>query len=283
MKNLVDALNENIVNEAAPKSLIKTRTGNTLYILPVGERKATPVKITGMTKRKMGPGYEGSYYRDVTLSPNPYIETFSKPVFGSINYDDETNQVEIYNIDGKRYYIGVSKEAIDAFTKKVATNRIGGVIERIEKLEAELAKLYKEKAEMEQDLNMEVFESQLDEAVKLYPLNWSKYDISEEDLEMRCEELHLKYVIIPASKVSYSGDVQDWLLEESSTVIQKPFDRHAKSLLKSFGIDPANVEVFRHAAPEALNYDEIIIYTPAGESVEGEDYDFAVEELFPEE
>ena len=72
MKKLVNVLNESIVNEAAPKSLVKTRTGNTLYILPVGERKATVVKITNITKRKMGPGWEGSYYRDVTLSDNPY-------------------------------------------------------------------------------------------------------------------------------------------------------------------------------------------------------------------
>ena len=170
MKNLVDALNENIINEAAPKSLVKTRTGNTLYILPFGERKATPVKIIGMVKRKMGPGYKGSYHRDITLSDNPYIETFSKMIFASTDYNDESNQVEIYHVDGKKYYIGVSKEAIDAFIKKVATNRIGGVIERIEKLEAELAELYKEKAEMERDLNTEVFESQLDEDAKeLFP------------------------------------------------------------------------------------------------------------------
>lgn len=166
MKNLVETLNESIVNEAAPKSLVKTRTGNTLYILPVGERKATAVKITNMTKRKMGPGWEGCYYRDVTLSSNPYIESFSKSIFSSIDYKDESNQVEIYNVDGKRYYIGVSKEAIDAFTKKNAASRINGVIERIENLEAELAKLQKEKAELEQDLNIEVFESQSDEAVE---------------------------------------------------------------------------------------------------------------------
>jgi hypothetical protein len=166
MKNLVESLNESIVNEAAPKSLVKTRTGNTLYILPVGERKATPVKITNITKRKMGPGWEGCYYRDVTLSSNPYIESFSTSIFRTIDYKDESNQVEIYNIDGKKYYIGVSKEAIDAFTKKNAAGRINGVIEKIENLEAELAKLQKEKAELEQVLNIEVFESQSGEAVK---------------------------------------------------------------------------------------------------------------------
>lgn len=163
MKDLVNVLNESIVNEAGPKSLVKTRTGNTLYILPVGERKATAVKITSMTKRKMGPGWEGSYYRDVTLSDNPYIETFSKTVFRTIDYADEFNQVEIYDIDGKRYYIGVSKEAIDAFTKKAAAGKIDGVIKRIERLETELANLHREKAELEQDLNMEVFESQLND------------------------------------------------------------------------------------------------------------------------
>ena len=166
MKSLSEHINECLVNEAAPKSLVKTRTGNTLYILPVGERKATAVKITNMTKRKMGPGWDGSYYRDVTLSDTPYIETFSKSVFRTIDYKDEFNQVEIYNIDGKRYYVGVSKEAIDAFTKKNAAGRIDSVIKRIEKLEAELANLQKEKAELEQDLNIEVFESQSGEAVE---------------------------------------------------------------------------------------------------------------------
>ena len=118
---------------------------------------------------------------------------------------------------------------------------------------------------------------------KVHSIDWSKYDVSQEDLDFRCEELGMEYVIIPADEVSYSESVTDWLMEETGTVIQKPFNRYAKSLLKSFGIDPNKVEVFRHVASEALNYDEIILYTPVGNSPEGEDYDFAVEELFPEE
>lgn len=118
---------------------------------------------------------------------------------------------------------------------------------------------------------------------KIHFVNWNKYDISQEDLDMRCEELGLEYVIIPADEVNYSESVTDWLMEESGMVIKKPFNRYAKSLLKTFGIDPNKIEVFRHVASEALNFDEIVLYTPVGNSVEGEDYDFAVQELFPEE
>lgn len=121
---------------------------------------------------------------------------------------------------------------------------------------------------------------QVNEAISI---NWAKYDISQEDLDMRCEELGINYVIIPADKVTYKQNVTDWLLEMSDSVVEKPFDKEAKALLKSFNINPNNVEVFRHSAPDALNNDEIIIYTPAGGNTEGEDYDFAVEELFPVE
>lgn len=112
--------------------------------------------------------------------------------------------------------------------------------------------------------------------------DWSKYGEEEkENLDMRCEELSLEYVIIPANKVKYNDDVADWLLEYSDSVVEKPFDREAKALLKSFGIDPNNVEVFRHTAVEDYDYAEVILYTPKGSSTEGEDYDFAVEDIFP--
>ena len=111
--------------------------------------------------------------------------------------------------------------------------------------------------------------------------NWSKYDLEREDIDMRCEELHIKYSILPASKVKYSEDVRDYLLEFSDSVIEKPFDKEAKDLLKSFGVNPNNVEVFRHTTLEDFDNAEIIIYTPAGESTEGEDHDFAVEDIFP--
>ena len=161
MRNIIDIISDHYINEALSKSLIKLRTGNTVYIMPKGERKATPIKVTNTIKRPMGSGYKGSYYKDVEFSDNPYVKTFSKAVFKSINYTDELDQVELINADGHQYYIGVSKEAIDAFTKKVATNRLDGVIERIDTLEQELAGLYKMKAEMEQDLNIEVFESEI--------------------------------------------------------------------------------------------------------------------------
>ena len=112
--------------------------------------------------------------------------------------------------------------------------------------------------------------------------DWSKYDEEEkENLDMRCEELSLEYMIIPANKVKYNNAVADWLLEYSDSVVEKPFDREAKALLKSFGIDPNNVEVFRHTAVEDYDYAEVILYTPKGSSTEGEDHDFAVEDIFP--
>lgn len=163
MKDLKQALNENILNEAAPKSLIKLRKGNTLYVMPKGERKAVPVKIIDINRVPMGRGYEGSYYLNVTLSDNPYVTNFTRHIFKSIDYDDELYQVELYGFDNGKYYIGTSKEAIDQFTKKNASNRIDGVLDRISKLEKELDELYKTKAEMEQDLNIEVFESNLNE------------------------------------------------------------------------------------------------------------------------
>jgi hypothetical protein len=131
-------------------------------------------------------------------------------------------------------------------------------------------------------LSEHINESLVNEAKDVF--DWSKYDEEEkENLDMRCEELSLEYVIIPANKVKYNDAVADWLLEYSDSVVEKPFDREAKALLKSFGIDPNNVEVFRHTAVEDYDYAEVILYTPKGSSTEGEDYDFAVQELFPGE
>lgn len=129
-------------------------------------------------------------------------------------------------------------------------------------------------------LSKHISESLVSEAKNVF--DWSKYDEEEkENLDMRCEELSLEYVIIPADKVKYNDDVADWLLEYSDSVVEKPFDREAKALLKSFGIDPNKVEVFRHTSVEDYDYAEVILYTPKGSSTEGEDHDFAVEDVFP--
>lgn len=122
-------------------------------------------------------------------------------------------------------------------------------------------------------------ESLVSEAKDVF--DWGKYGEEEkENLDMRCEELSLEYVIIPADKVKYNDDVADWLLEYSDSVVEKPFDREAKALLKSFGIDHNKVEVFRHTVVEDYDYAEVILYTPKGSSTEGEDHDFAVEDVF---
>lgn len=112
--------------------------------------------------------------------------------------------------------------------------------------------------------------------------DWSKYGEDEkENLDMRCEELSLKYVIMPTNNVKYNDDVTDWLVKYSDSVVEKPFNREAKALLKSFGIDSNKVEVFRHTTIEDYDHAEIILYTPKGSSTEGEDHDFAVEDVFP--
>lgn len=109
----------------------------------------------------------------------------------------------------------------------------------------------------------------------------NKEDI--ENMDMRLEELRLeRSEIYPANKVPYKSDSEEmeWLEEMSDSVVKRPFDNVAKKVLKAFKIDPNNVEVFRHVAAEVFDYAELIIYTTKGESPEGEDHGFAVEDIF---
>jgi hypothetical protein len=80
---------------------------------------------------------------------------------------------------------------------------------------------------------MESLKKLLTEA-KLHSIDWSKYEFSQEDLDFRCEELGMEYVIIPADEVSYSESVTDWLMEETGTVIKKPFNRYTRQILQNF-------------------------------------------------
>lgn len=91
--------------------------------------------------------------------------------------------------------------------------------------------------------------------------------------------------IFPASKVPYEADdeVGEALEEIQDAVNEKPFDASEKKVLKAFGIDPSKVEVWRHIIMPDLDYSECIIYTPVGEDPEGEDHDFAVEDVYPNE
>lgn len=103
------------------------------------------------------------------------------------------------------------------------------------------------------------------------------------DLDMRLEELSLeRSEVYPANKVPYKADSEEmeWLMGMSDSVIEKPFDNTAKNVLKSFKIDPNNVEVFRHVVVEDWDYAEVILYTPKGYSPEGEDHEFAVDDIF---
>jgi DNA-binding ferritin-like protein len=117
-------------------------------------------------------------------------------------------------------------------------------------------------------------------------VNEALFDDDEfEEIDMRLEELYLeRSKIYPANKVPYKdgSDVMDYLMENTGEVIEKPFDSVAKKVLKAFGIDPKNVEVFRHIAMDDRDYAEMIVYTPAGEDPEGEDEEYAVQDIYPD-
>ena len=104
-----------------------------------------------------------------------------------------------------------------------------------------------------------------------------RFDMKLEDLKLDRSEIY------PANKVPYKADSEEmeWLEEMSDSVVEKPFDNTAKNVLKLFKIDPDNVEVFRHVVIEDWDYAEVILYTPKGYSPEGEDHDFAVDDIFP--
>ena len=75
--------------------------------------------------------------------------------------------------------------------------------------------------------------------------------------------------------------VYDYLLETSGDAIAKPFDALDKAVMSAFGVDWKNVEVYRHVVLEDFDYAECIIYTSKGKPTEGEDHEYAVEDVYP--
>ena len=105
-----------------------------------------------------------------------------------------------------------------------------------------------------------------------------------EELDMRLEELSLdRSKVFGKNKVPYKQNdkVYDYLLETSGDAIAKPFDALDKAVMSAFGVDWKNVEVYRHVVLEDFDYAECIIYTSKGKPTEGEDHEYAVEDVYP--
>ena len=104
------------------------------------------------------------------------------------------------------------------------------------------------------------------------------------DLDFRLEELNLeRSEVFDKDNVPYkqNGNVYNYLLEISGDAIVKPFNSLDKKVLDAFGIDWKNVEVYRHITMEDHDYAECIVYTPKDEWIEGEEHDYAVEDIYP--
>ena len=56
-------------------------------------------------------------------------------------------------------YLGVTKDAISDFIKSEGDRKLPGVLKQIGELQSKLEKLYKEKEEIENDINIEITES----------------------------------------------------------------------------------------------------------------------------
>lgn len=160
MRSLKEVIDNSIIKESKCTNIAYPRKGNDLYILCRGEDDVTKVKVEAIAKKPMGKGYEGSYFITAVLSSNRYgIESFTQSIFKSIDYKSHPDQVEVLTHNNQTYYIGVSEKSVVTFAKQAASNSINNVIQKIEKLEKELADLYKEKETLELTLNIEVSES----------------------------------------------------------------------------------------------------------------------------
>ena len=111
------------------------------------------------------------------------------------------------------------------------------------------------------------------------------------DVNNKCDDLNgavdFKWLPMKHNAYKADSDVSDYLGEIMGAVNEKPFSAIDKKVLKAFGIDPADVEVYRYVVvdPETYgvgDYEEVILYTPAGEDPEEEDNDFAVQDIFPD-
>lgn len=160
MKKLADYINNSSqqITEAAAKTVHNPRKGSTIYIMKIGDTKAIPVRVERVEKIKTRwHGNSGGYDIHIELDDNSYDFTNYTEIHfaGNFNYSDEKYQCITY--DG--FYIGVSREAIKEYINSKAQNKLSGVLKQIEKLEAQLTDLYKEKEKIEEQINTEITES----------------------------------------------------------------------------------------------------------------------------
>lgn len=156
MKSIIECLT---INEAAAKDIKAPRKGSTIYILKDGETKAIPVKVTDIEKRK-DPFYSrGGYTRIISLEDNIYdfdgydINHWSDPGMNA--------PVQVWSayFGNSLYYLGTSKEVISEYIKSRASKKLEDVLNRINYMEEELAKLKMEKDKLEFAVNSEITES----------------------------------------------------------------------------------------------------------------------------
>lgn len=163
MKNLIDKISENFILESAAKNVHNPRKGSTIYLLKDGDDKAIPVKVVDVKKEKMYSDTNSkSYIIRNYLSDNAYdLSSYSEYHFSSIEYKDETEQVRAYSFGNEigTVYIGVSKEAIQAYINTMASKKLPDLLKQIEKVQSELDELMKKKEKLEIDLNLQVNES----------------------------------------------------------------------------------------------------------------------------
>lgn len=163
MKNLNEKINESLIVEANAKNVHCPRKGNTVYLLKDGESKIVKATVTNVKKIKMEKGSRfDSYYIYIYLSENEYnIEHYLEYHFGSIEYTDKDEQVQVYSFGNEigTIYIGISKEVIQEFINYKGKRELDNLLKDIEKKEAELEELMQKKQKAEAEANLEITES----------------------------------------------------------------------------------------------------------------------------
>jgi len=163
MKNLQDKISEGLIVEAAAKNVHNPRKGSTVYLLKDGESKIVKATVTDVKKIKMEKGSRfDSFYIYIYLSDNEYkIDHYLEYHFGSIEYKDENEQVQVHSFGEEigNIYIGTSKEVIQEFINTKGKSKLENILKDIEKKEAELEELMQRKQKAESEANLEITES----------------------------------------------------------------------------------------------------------------------------
>lgn len=163
MKNLQEKITEGLIVEAVAKNVHNPRKGSTVYLLKDGESKIVKATVTDVKKIKMEKGSRfDSFYIYIYLSDNEYkIDHYLEYHFGSIEYKDENEQVQVHSFGEEigNIYIGTSKEVIQEFINTKGKSKLENILKDIEKKEAELEELMQRKQKAESEANLEITES----------------------------------------------------------------------------------------------------------------------------